>query len=54
MHACGNPLHDIPLWLVPSIPFLAPIVVWLRARLAARRCGCGHEHEHEHDGQKHA
>jgi hypothetical protein len=48
-HFCGNPLHDIPLYLMLAAPFLAPIVLWLRARLS--RCDCGHDHS---DGSHHA
>ncbi len=31
MHACGNPLHDVPIWIVMAIPALAPAFIWGRA-----------------------
>lgn len=33
MHFCGNPLHDIPLYGMLAIPFLGPIVFWLKMKL---------------------
>jgi hypothetical protein len=29
MHFCGNPLHDIPLYLVATLPFMGPVFVWI-------------------------
>jgi len=48
VHACGNPLHDIPLYLIMALPFLAPVFVWLRTRFS-KRCGCGHDHAQDHE-----
>ena len=50
MHFCGNPFHDVPLYIVLALPFLAPVLIWLRARFGRQKCDCGHEHEH---GEKH-
>ena len=33
MHFCGNPLHDVPLYLLLALPFLTPVVMWIRAKL---------------------
>lgn len=30
MHLCGNPLHDVPQWLLAAAPFLSQFVVWAR------------------------
>ncbi len=35
-HYCGNPLHDVPMWLLMGAPFLAPIYLWLRTKWRAR------------------
>ena len=51
MHACGNPFHDIPLYLMLVLPFLAPAVLWLKTKLSRRgSCNCGHDHS---DGSEH-
>lgn len=31
MHFCGNPFHDLPMYLVAALPFLGPVVIWWRA-----------------------
>jgi hypothetical protein len=33
MHSCGNPFHDVPMWLAWFAPFLLPVIVWIRALL---------------------
>ena len=43
MHCCGNPLHDIPLWIALALPFVAPYLLYLRRP-------CRHHHE---DGVDH-
>ncbi len=48
MHVCGNPLHDVPLYLMLALPFLAPFLLWLRARFG-RKCDCGHDHAQDHE-----
>lgn len=50
MHFCGNPFHDVPLYIVLALPFLAPIWIWLRARFGRQGCDCGHDHD---NGEKH-
>ncbi len=32
VHSCGNPLHDVPQWLLFAAPFLAPVAVWASVR----------------------
>lgn len=49
MHFCGNPLHDVPLYLLLALPFLAPAALWLRAKLS-KPCLCGDRHSH---GEQH-
>ena len=36
-HSCGNPLHDVPQWILLAIPFLAPAFVWVRVSWAGLR-----------------
>lgn len=50
MHFCGNPLHDAPLYVLLALPFLAPVVVWLRSRWQKSSCECGHDHA---NGERH-
>lgn len=49
-HICGNPLHDIPMFLsaiVAEVPMLMQFAVWLRSKLSRRKaCVSGCEHEH--------
>ena len=33
MHCCGNPLHDIPSFLMAAGPALGAMVWWFRARV---------------------
>ena len=45
MHFCGNPFHDVPMFLsaiVAESPMLAQLLVWLRGKLTRRRA-CTHE-----------
>lgn len=32
MHFCGNPLHDVPIYVLLGIPFLGRLWLWLKAR----------------------
>lgn len=49
-HFCGNPLHDIPMFLsafVAEVPMLMQFAVWLRSKLSCpKACGSGCEHGH--------
>jgi len=31
IHSCGNPLHDVPQWILAALPFLAPLIIYGRA-----------------------
>lgn len=50
MHFCGNPFHDVPMFLsafVAEAPMLAQALVWLRAKLfRPKACTSSCEHEH--------
>ena len=49
-HFCGSPLHDVPLYLMLTLPFLTPIFWWVRSYLHKPSCECGHDHAH---GEQH-
>lgn len=50
-HFCGNPLHDVPMFVsafVAEIPMLVQVAVWLRAKFSRPKtceAGCAHEHK---------
>lgn len=37
IHSCGNPLHDVPQWVLMAVPFLASAAVWIRGSWAVFR-----------------
>lgn len=36
MHFCGNPLHDAPLYVLLSLPFIMPAWLWIRSLVHRR------------------
>lgn len=36
MHACGNWIHDLPIWLAFAAPYVVGAIHWVRCHLRRR------------------